>query len=172
MRDLHKCTWWRDSLGQRPLTAFCIVSTDLFRAVWTFVSEKVQNCRSITTWWSATYVLKIKQDLHKCAEPRVLLNEVGGRDRQRYKKHLCRIGVGAGKFFGRWSISAQISPNLPKLFLCDFCLQSFLPRTSRRPFLVWPPKKSLRVFFCKRWAPFLPRFLAIFTRFSAILPDF
>jgi len=38
-------------------------------------------------------------------------------------------------------------------------------------FLVWPPKKGLRVFFCKRWAPFLPGFLGISPRFATIFSE-
>jgi len=32
-RDAYKCTWWRDSLGQRSLIDFCTVSADLFWSV-------------------------------------------------------------------------------------------------------------------------------------------
>ena len=32
-KRIHKYTWYRDSLGQRPLIDFCIVSADLFSTV-------------------------------------------------------------------------------------------------------------------------------------------
>jgi len=32
-RDVHKCTWCRDSLGQQSLIDICIVSADLYRSV-------------------------------------------------------------------------------------------------------------------------------------------
>jgi len=77
-------------------------------------------------------------------------------------------GVEASKFLG----VQKFSRTCPKS-----CLPTFADR-----FLVWPPKNGLRLFFCKRWAPFfeikerwapfLPRYSGILPRISKILPKF
>jgi len=82
------------------------------------------------------------------------------------------IGVGAGKFLGNF---AQIFPNLPEKFLCDFCPQIFYHKNNKDLFLMWPPKKGFHVVFCKRrlpffevkqgWAPFLHRLSGILSKF-------
>jgi len=69
-------------------------------------------------------------------------------------------------------IFAQIFPNFPKGYRA----------TCTDRFLVWTQKNGLRLFFCKRWAPFfevkqrwgpfLPRFSAILPRYLGILPGF
>jgi len=92
---------------------------------------------------------------------------------------LRRIGVEASEFLGVQGIFAQIFPNLAKKLSCKFC----------RPFFGVTYKKwSLLVFLqilraiCKVkqcWAPFLPifsgilsRYLVILFGFSGILPKF
>ena len=57
-RDLHKYTWCRNSLGQRSLFDFCIVSTDLFRSSLDVRVKGVKNYQPIITWCCLTYVLK------------------------------------------------------------------------------------------------------------------
>jgi len=61
------------------------------------------------------------------------------------------IGVGASKFLGVQRIFVQIFPKS--------CLPTFA-----QCFLVWPPKNGLHLFFCTRWAPFLPKFSRILPR--------
>ena len=75
-----------------------------------------------------------------------------------YEKHRCR----SRQFLWVQKIFAQISPNLPKC-----CLPTFADR-----FLVWPPKSGLHLFFCKCWAPFLPRFSEILPRYLGVLSVF
>ena len=85
------------------------------------------------------------------------------------------IGVGADKFVGVRRIFAQISPNLPKKFLCAFCPYIFSHKEDEGLFLVWPPKKVLIVFFCKRWAPFFEVkqcWAPFFLDFQGFYPDF
>jgi len=65
-------------------------------------------------------------------------------------------------------IVAQISPNLPKKLLWDFCLQLFSHKDHEDLSFVWPPKNGLHVFSWKRWAPFLPRFSGILPGCSRI----
>jgi len=67
-------------------------------------------------------------------------------------------GVGASKFLGMQKIFAQIFPNLPK-----HCRATFVDRI-----FVRPPKDGLHLFFCKHWAPFLPRFEEILRKCSEI----
>ena len=67
------------------------------------------------------------------------------------------------------------SPNLRKKFFCVFCLQSFSRKVHEDVFLVWPPTKSLHVYFCKHWAPFFEikeRWAPFVPWFSGILPGF
>ena len=74
-------------------------------------------------------------------------------------------------------VFARISPNLPEKLFGQFLPTNFLPQWSWRPFLVWPPKKGLHVFFRETWVPlfdvkqhwalFLPGFSGILLRFSA-----
>jgi len=72
------------------------------------------------------------------------------------------IRVGASKFLGVQRIFAQISPNLPKKLFSNFCW----------PFFGVASKNGLHLIFCKRWAPFLPRFSGILPWISMILPKF
>jgi len=70
------------------------------------------------------------------------------------KKAFWPIGLGASKFLGVRRIFAQIFPNLPKKFLCDFHLQIFSHKNYEDLFGV-TSKKSLHLFFCRRWRHFL-----------------
>ena len=47
-KELHKYTWYRDSVGQRSIIDFCIVSTDLL--LWSmFLLEEELNCLPTNT---------------------------------------------------------------------------------------------------------------------------
>ena len=83
---------------------------------------------------------------------------------------LCEyIVVIAGKFWGMGRVFAWISPNLPEKLLCDFWLQIFSHKDHEDLLLVWPPRRDVHVFFCKRWPPFMPGF---FPAFQGFCPDF
>ena len=76
-RDLHKYTWCRDSLVQRSIINFCIVSADFFwsgHSCWKFVSKELHNCRPLTTRWSTVYAWRKQQDLYQ----RARYHKVGG----------------------------------------------------------------------------------------------
>jgi len=74
------------------------------------------------------------------------------------------ISVGASKFLGVRRFFARISSNLPGTLFCGVCLQNFSHKDHEDPFLVWPPKEGLQLFFCKRWSPFMPGFSEILPR--------
>ena len=68
-RDVHKDAWCKDSLGQRSLNDFCIVSADLFRSVLDVCVNRVRNSRPITTCRSATCIWTSLRGLHECSGP-------------------------------------------------------------------------------------------------------
>jgi len=89
--------------------------------------------------------------------------------------HRCR----SRQIFGVRRIFAQISPNLPETFLCDFCLQIFISWRPFYLFLVWPPKnRSSCVFLQTLGAIFSNQttlgiiFARIFRDFAQIFKDF
>jgi len=47
--------WYRNSLGQRSLIDFCIVSADLFHVVLKVRVRKLQEYRQINSWLSGSY---------------------------------------------------------------------------------------------------------------------
>ena len=49
-REVHKYTWYRSSMDQKPLIDFCIVLSDLFSDVLDFRVSEVMNCQLITVW--------------------------------------------------------------------------------------------------------------------------
>ena len=92
--------------------------------------------------------------------------------------HLFSIGVGAGRFFGVRRISPRISPNLPRKFLCDFCLRVFSHKDHEDVFLVWPPKKRFSCVFLQALGAIFERkqrwghFSRSFRDFAQIFRDF
>ena len=82
-------------------------------------------------------------------------------------RHRCR----SRPMFGR---AKDLYPNFPKHARKVFVrvlLTNFIPQRSWKPFLLWPPKKDLRVFFCKLWVPFLEmkqRWVPFFQDFAQI----
>ena len=74
------------------------------------------------------------------------------------------ISVGAGKFLGMRRIFPRSHPNLPEKFCVTFANKFSL---IKNPFGV-TSKNRIHVFFCKRWAPFLPRFSEILSGFQQI----
>ena len=91
-RDVNKCTWCRDTLGQRSLFDFCIVPANLFRSVLDIRVKK--GCRtvdrSINACWSTTCIWKNRWGLHKCAWPGEPAGKMGGTAGQRCRQYFCR----------------------------------------------------------------------------------
>jgi len=89
-------------------------------------------------------------------------------------------GVGASKFLGVQRIFAQIFPNLPKKFLCNFFRPFFSVTFQKMVFTCFFANVGGEFFEVKqRWAALLPKFSGIFSRnlgilfgFSGILPKF
>ena len=91
-RDVHRYTWCRELVVSMALTDIWIDPVDFFHSnqCWTFVSKEVQNWRLITTWWSATYVVKIDRACTIMMNDKILPDKVGGPGGQCCKKVLCR----------------------------------------------------------------------------------
>ena len=75
-------------------------------------------------------------------------------------------------FGGEKDFCPNFSKVCRKVFCAIFANNSF---PIKDHFLVWPPKKDLHVFFCKRWAPFLEvkqRWVPFVPGFSGFCPYF
>jgi len=93
---------------------------------------------------------------------------------QRWRYHF--IGVGAGKIWGCKGVLHEFPQTCPKS-ICATSVYKFSPTKIMKTFLWCDLQKSLHMFFCKawapfyevkqHWAPFLPWFSGIWTRFSA-----
>jgi len=84
-------------------------------------------------------------------------------------RHIFEVRLCVPRIFDR------IFPNLPEKMFVQLLPAIVLQQRSWRPFLVWPPKKGRRVFFCKPWAPFFEirqRWVPFLPGFSGILPNF
>ena len=73
-KRIHKYTWYRDSLGQRSLIDFCIVSADLFSTVSDVQLKEGRSCHLVVC------TLKVLKQLRKrktncCGRKRVLQDE-------------------------------------------------------------------------------------------------
>jgi len=107
--------------------------------------------------------------IFQCLVPSISLLDPNHLAYQHYSySHRCRTR----QTLGMQRIFARNSSNLPEKFVRNICLQIFSHKDHQDIFLVWPPKKGLHVFFCKRWAPFFPWFSGILLKFSEILPGF
>jgi len=83
---------------------------------------------------------------------------------QRGWKCLFIVGVGAGKFLGCEGFLPEF-PQIPRNVFVQLLPSNFVPERSRP--LGVTSNKSLHVFFCKAWAPFLPGFSGLLRRFLA-----
>jgi len=96
------------------------------------------------------------------------------------RNHVCglqlisppHIDGAASKFLGMRKILPEFLQTCLKSFFCNFCLQIFSHNDHEVLFLVWLPKKGLHVFFCKRWAPFMPELSGILPKFWKNFPRF
>jgi len=86
-------------------------------------------------------------------------------------RHKCRWK----QIFGSAKAFCPILSKLARKLVLQLLPIKFLPQTSWRPFFGVTCKKDLHLFFCKRWASFLPGFSGTLRRylgFSRIFRDF
>jgi len=76
--------------------------------------------------------------------------------------HRCR----SRQIFGGAKDFCQNLPKLARKVFVRLLPTNFLPQGLRRTFVAWRPKNGFVVIFCKRLAPFLPRFSGILPGFS------
>ena len=86
-RKIHKCTWYKDSVGQRSIIDFCIISADL-------VSSVVDVCVKRIVYGSSSSRLHFKRpkpskNKKTIQSTKSIQNNVGVTSRQKGETHFC-----------------------------------------------------------------------------------